>query len=133
MLIKKGIAASLGIAIGKVHIVKEENILIEQKEVPKDKLKAEIKRFREALDKTKLDLDAIRFKVLNVLGKQHAKLIDAHHMILQDPLITKEVPKLISARGVNAEFALSEILDRAEAEFEKIDDEFFHEIGRAHV
>jgi phosphotransferase system enzyme I (PtsI) len=127
MLIKKGIAASLGIAIGKVHIVKEENILIERKDIPKDKLKAEIKRFKEALDKTMLDLDVIRSKVLNVLGKQHAKLIDAHHMILQDPLITKEVPKLISSRGVNAEFALSEILDRAEEEFEKIDDEFFHE------
>ncbi len=127
MLIKKGIAASLGIAIGKVHIVKEENILIERKDIPKDKLKTEIKRFKEALDKTKLDLDAIRSKVLNVLGKQHAKLIDAHHMILQDPLITKEVMKLISSRRVNAEFALSEILDRAEEEFEKIDDEFFHE------
>ena len=127
MLIKKGIAASLGIAIGKVHIVKEENILIEQKEIPKDKLKAEIKRFKDALDNTRLDLDAIRVKVLNVLGKQHAKLIDAHHMILQDPLITKEVPKLIASKGVNAEFALSEILDKAEEEFEKIDDEFFHE------
>jgi len=127
MLIKKGIAASLGIAIGKVHIVKEENILIEQKEIPKDKVKAEIKRFKEALDSTRLDLDAIRVKVLNVLGKQHAKLIDAHHMILQDPLITREVPKLIAAKGVNAEFALSEILDKAEQEFEKIDDEFFHE------
>ena len=127
MLIKKGIAASLGIAIGKAHIVKEENILIEQKEIPAGKIKTEIKRFRDALEKTKLDLDAIRSKVLNVLGKQHAKLIDAHHMILQDPLITREVPKLITSKRVNAEFALSEILDKAEQEFEKIDDEFFHE------
>ena len=127
MLIKKGIAASLGIAIGKAHIIKEENILIEQKEIPVAKLKTEIKRFKDALEKTRLDLDAIRVKVLNVLGKQHAKLIDAHHMILQDPLITREVPKLIASKRVNAEFALSEILDKAEEEFEKIDDEFFHE------
>ncbi|MBI4801837.1 MAG: phosphoenolpyruvate--protein phosphotransferase [Elusimicrobia bacterium] len=127
MLIKKGIPASLGIAIGKAHVLKEENILIEQKDIPKEKLKAEIKRFKEALDKTKLDLDSIRSKVLNVLGKQHAKLIDAHHLILGDPLITREVPKLITARGVNAEFALSEILDKAAEDFEKIDDEFFHE------
>ncbi|HAH32086.1 MAG TPA: phosphoenolpyruvate--protein phosphotransferase [Elusimicrobia bacterium] len=127
MLIKKGIAASLGIAIGRAHIVKEENILIEQKEIPPEKIKAEIKRFRDALDKTKSDLDLIRAKVLTVLGKQHAKLIDSHHLILSDPLITKEVPKLIAEKGLNAEFALSEILDRAEQEFEKIDDEFFHE------
>lgn len=127
MLIKKGIPASLGIAIGKAHILKEENILIEQKDIPKDKLKAEVKRFKDALDKTRLDLDAIRVKVLNVLGKNHAKLIDAHHLILEDPLITKEVPKLIIAKCVNAEFAFSEILDKAAEDFEKIDDEFFHE------
>jgi len=127
MLIKKGIPASLGIAIGKAHILKEENILIEQRDIPKDKLKAEVKRFKDALDKTRLDLDAIRVKVLNVLGKNHAKLIDAHHLILEDPLITKEVPKLIVSRCVNAEFAFSEILDKAAEDFEKIDDEFFHE------
>lgn len=127
MLIKKGIAASLGIVIGRAHILKEENILIEQKEIAPEKIKAEIKRFKDALEKTKLDLDVIRAKVLTVLGKQHAKLIDSHHLILSDPLIAKEVPKLIVEKHVNAEFALSEILDRAEQEFEKIDDEFFHE------
>jgi len=127
MLIKKGIAASLGIVIGKAHIIKEENILIEQKEIAPEKIKAEIKRFKDALEKTKLDLDVIREKVLMVLGKQHAKLIDSHHLILSDPLIAKEVPKLVTEKHVNAEFALSEILDRAEQEFEKIDDEFFHE------
>lgn len=127
MLIKKGVAASLGIAIGKAYILKEDNILIEQKAIAPDKIKAEVKRFKEALEKTRLDLDSLHNKILNVLGKQHAKLIDTHHLILQDPLITKEVPKLIISRGVNAEFALSEILDQAEEQFEKIDDEFFHE------
>ncbi|HBA60962.1 MAG TPA: phosphoenolpyruvate--protein phosphotransferase [Elusimicrobia bacterium] len=127
MLIKKGVAASLGIAIGKAYILKEENILIEQKAIAPEKLKAEVKRFKDAIEKTRLDLDALRGKILSVLGKQHAKLIDTHHLILQDPLISKEVPKLILSKGVNAEFALSEILDQADEQFEKIDDEFFHE------
>jgi len=127
MLIKKGVAASLGIAIGKAYILKEENILIEQKAVPPEKLKAEVKRFKDALERTRLDLDVLHAKILSVLGRQHAKLIDTHHLILQDPLITREVPKLILTRGLNAEFALSEILDKADEQFEKIDDEFFHE------
>ncbi|OGS12625.1 MAG: phosphoenolpyruvate--protein phosphotransferase [Elusimicrobia bacterium RIFOXYA2_FULL_58_8] len=124
---KKGVAASLGIVIGKAYILKEENILIEQKVVAPEKIKAELKRFKDALEKTRLDLDGLRNKILNVLGKQHAKLIDTHHLILQDPLITKEVPKLITSKAFNAEFALSEVLDRAAEQFEKIDDEFFHE------
>lgn len=127
MLIKKGVAASLGIAIGKAYLMAEDNILVEQKEVPKDKVKQEVKRFKDALDKTKADLDSLRSKILHVLGRQHAKLIDSHHLILQDPLITREVPKLISSKFYNAEFALSVVLDQAEQQFEKIDDEFFHE------
>ena len=127
MLIKKGVAASLGIAVGKAYILKEENILIERKTIAPEKIKAEVKRFKEALEKTRLDLDVLHNKILSVLGKHHAKLIDTHHMILQDPLITKEVLKLITSKGVNAEFALSEVLDQAEEQFAKIDDEFFHE------
>ncbi|MBU2530633.1 MAG: phosphoenolpyruvate--protein phosphotransferase [Elusimicrobia bacterium] len=127
MIIKKGVAASIGIAIGKAHIVKEDNFLIKQKSVPKDKIKAEVKRFKDALEKTKKDLDKLKKKILIVLGKQHAKLIDVHHLILKDPLITKEVTKLITEKGVNAEFALSQVLDKTGADFEKIKDEFFYE------
>lgn len=127
MIIKKGVAASIGIAIGKAHIIKEDNILIKQKEIPKEKIKAEVKRFNDALEKTKKDLDKLKKKILNVLGKQHAKLIDVHHLILKDPLITKEVTKLIVEKNVNAEFALSKVLDKTGADFEKIEDEFFYE------
>ncbi|MCG2726579.1 MAG: phosphoenolpyruvate--protein phosphotransferase [Elusimicrobia bacterium] len=127
MIIKKGVAASIGIAIGKAYIIKEDNILIKQKAIPKEKIKAEVKRFKDALDKTKKDLDKLKNKILIVLGKQHAKLIDVHHLILKDPLITKEVINLIVVQGINAEFALSKVLDKTGADFEKIQDEFFYE------
>jgi len=42
------------------------------------------------LDKTKKDLDKLKKRILTVLGKQHAKLIDVHHLILKDPLINKK-------------------------------------------
>ncbi|MBI4655618.1 MAG: phosphoenolpyruvate--protein phosphotransferase [Elusimicrobia bacterium] len=127
MIIKKGVPASLGIAIGKAYVLKEESIIIEPVQIPEEKLKQEIKRFRDALENTKQELETIKAKVLNVLGKQHAKLIDAHSLILQDPLITKEVPKMILVERVNAEYALSAILDKTADEFEKIEDDFFHE------
>ena len=127
MLIKKGIAASLGIAIGKAHVVKEENILIDRKSIPASEVRAEVQRFKDALEKTNADLNSMHDKILTILGKQHAKLIDAHHLILKDPLITREVPKRISAQCVNAEFALSEVLDETEEQFTKIDEEYFQE------
>lgn len=127
MIIKKGIGANIGIAIGKAYLIKEDSVLIERTELPKDKIKGEIKRFKEAIVKTKEELNVIREQILNSLGKNHAKLIDAHHMILMDPLITKEVPEHISSFCVNAEFALSEKISFTLKKFENIEDPFFAE------
>ncbi|MDD5629468.1 MAG: phosphoenolpyruvate--protein phosphotransferase, partial [Elusimicrobia bacterium] len=73
------------------------------------------------------DLDNAEARVLKLLGKNHARLIDAHRLILRDTLITHDVPKRILSEGVNAEFALSEALEAVNQQFEKLEDEFFRE------
>ncbi|MFI5345449.1 MAG: phosphoenolpyruvate--protein phosphotransferase [Elusimicrobiota bacterium] len=127
MIVIKGIAASPGIAIGKAYVVEDEDIVVERVELSRDKIKEEVTRFKAAQKATLRDLDAAEQKVLKVLGKQHAKLIDAHRLILKDSLITSDVPKRIVDEGVNAEFALSEALEAVNRQFEKMDDEFFRE------
>lgn len=127
MIIKKGIAASLGISIGKAYVVKEDNILIEKKVLTAAEAKLEVQRFKNAIEKTKNELSVIHDKILAILGKNHAKLIDAHRIILKDPLITKEVPKRILSQNVNAEFALTETLEETEEQFSKVEEEYFQE------
>ncbi|MDE2510657.1 MAG: phosphoenolpyruvate--protein phosphotransferase [Elusimicrobia bacterium] len=127
MIVIKGIAASPGIAIGKAYVVEDEDIVVERVELSRDKVREEVVRFKAAQKATLRDLDAAEQKVLKVLGKQHAKLIDAHRLILKDSLITSDVPKRIVDEGVNAEFALSEALEAVNRQFEKMDDEFFRE------
>ena len=127
MIVIKGIAASPGIAIGKAYVLEDEEIVVNRIELPRELLRAEVKRFKAAQKATHRDLDAAEGKVLKVLGKQHAKLIDAHRLILKDTLITREVPNRILNEGVNAEFALSEALEAVNQQFEKMEDEFFRE------
>lgn len=127
MIVIKGIAASPGIAIGKAYVVEDEDIVVERVEIAREGIKDEVARFKAAQKATHRDLDAAEQKVLKVLGKQHAKLIDAHRLILKDSLITADVPKRIVDEGVNAEFALSEALEAVNRQFEKMDDEFFRE------
>lgn len=127
MIIIKGIPASPGIAIGKAYVLEDEEIVVERREIPKEKIKSEIKRFKRSLERTQIHLDAVKVKVLHMLGKQHAKLIDTHRLILKDPLITRDVISRIHSERVNAEFALSETLEQANRDFEKIEDEFFRE------
>jgi phosphotransferase system enzyme I (PtsI) len=127
VIVIKGIAASPGIAIGKAYVVEDDDIVVERIEIPRDKIKEEVARFKAAQKATHRDLDAAELRVLKLLGKQHAKLIDAHRLILKDSLITADVPKRIVDEGVNAEFALSEALEAVNRQFEKMEDEFFRE------
>jgi phosphoenolpyruvate-protein phosphotransferase (PTS system enzyme I) len=127
LIVIKGIAASPGIAIGTAYVMEDEEIVVNRVELAGEQLKTEVKRFKAAQKATLRDLDAAEAKVLKVLGKKHAKLIDAHRLILRDTLITQDVPQRILKEGVNAEFALSEALEQVNQQFEKMEDEFFRE------
>jgi phosphotransferase system enzyme I (PtsI) len=127
MIIKKGIGINMGIAIGKAYIMDEDNVVVEKKLIPKEKIKDEINRYRMALLKTKEDIDVIRTHVLESLGKEHAKLIDAHSMILRDPLITKDVINLITNEKYNAEYALTVKIEEILKKFDNINNSFFVE------
>ena len=127
MIIIKGIGASPGISIGKAYVLEDEEIVVTRTEIPRDRLRAEVARFKAAQKATHRDLDNAEARVLKLLGKNHARLIDAHRLILRDTLITHDVPKRILGEGVNAEFALSEALEAVNQQFEKLEDEFFRE------
>lgn len=124
--ILQGVAASPGIAIGKVFLLEDDEFCLIQREIAKDDAKKEVARFREALAKTRAEMLATQEKIFKTLGKEYARLADAYLLILEDPLITRDVIKKIG-EGVNAEYALFRILERVIRSFEMIDDEYFRE------
>jgi phosphotransferase system enzyme I (PtsI) len=125
-LILHGVAASPGIAIGKVYLLEDDEFCLIQREISKDETKKEIARFRDALAKTRADMLATQDKIYKSLGKEYARLADAYLLILEDPLISRDVVKRIM-EGVNAEYALFRILEKVTKSFEMIDDEYFRE------
>jgi phosphotransferase system enzyme I (PtsI) len=127
MIIKKGVGVNIGIAIGKAYVLPDEEIIVEKRKIPKEQLKNEVSRYKHALLKTKEELDLLKQQILTSLGKQHTKLIDAHTMILRDPLISKEVINLIISEGINAEYALTLKVEEILKQFDKINDIFFAE------
>ena len=125
-IILQGIPASNGIAIGKAFLLEDDEFCLIQREISKEDTRKEINRFREALTKTRAEMLATKDKIYKNLGKEYARLADAYLLILEDPLITRDVVKKIS-EGVNAEYALFRILERVIRSFEMIDDEYFRE------
>ncbi|MDR2644821.1 MAG: phosphoenolpyruvate--protein phosphotransferase [Endomicrobium sp.] len=122
----EGIAASPGIAIGKVFLLEEEDFCFIRKEIPKSFREAERKRFDDAIEKTRSEFTVTYNKINDVLGENYAHIADVHILILDDPTLKKDVYKLI-ADGVNAEYALFKVLDKIIRSFENINGSFFKE------
>lgn len=126
-VVLRGVAASPGIGIGKAFVYKEEALTYVFKPVAREDVKKEIQRFRQAVAKTRTDIGETRDKVLKVLGKSHASLIDAHLLILEDSLFSKDVEKRITQDLLNAEAALVGVLDQIGRAFDQLADEYFRQ------
>lgn len=123
----KGISASPGIAIGKAFLLEDMDLAVGRWMVPPEAVKAEVSRFRAAVADTRKEMLGTQQKILKLLGKTHANLIEAYLLILEDPLISKDVVKTITQNRVNAEYALSEAVAGAVKTLEAASDEYFRE------
>ncbi|MBI3293087.1 MAG: phosphoenolpyruvate--protein phosphotransferase, partial [Elusimicrobia bacterium] len=125
--IVRGIPASPGIAIGKAFVLREGEFCYVRRTITKDKLSGEIQRFRQALAKTRQEMEASREQLLRLLGKSHARLIDVYLLVLEDPLLTKDVEKRIAHELVNTEAAVWETMEEVNRAFDGIKDEYYRE------
>lgn len=117
----KGIGASPGIAVGRALLFKKEDIVIEPRAV--DDVEKEHARFREALSKTKEQIEEIKRKTL---AEQQA-ILDAHLMILEDPELIGGVEGAIGAEKINAEAALEKVMNMFIAIFESMENGYMKE------
>ncbi|MFZ5968388.1 MAG: phosphoenolpyruvate--protein phosphotransferase [Bacillota bacterium] len=120
-----GTAASPGVALGKVLVLKEENLIIEKKSI--QNIASEKERFIKALEDSKLDLEKIRDQALNELGQDKAAIFEAHLMILEDPELISETIKKIKNEQVNSEYAFDHVIASFVAVFESMDNEYMKE------
>ncbi|MDR1926928.1 MAG: hypothetical protein LBQ13_04630, partial [Endomicrobium sp.] len=104
----KGVAASSGIAIGKVFLLEDDDFCLTHKEIHKSARKAEKKRLDDAMEKTRADLKIIYDRINDVLGGNYAHIADVHILILDDQKMKQDIYKLIDD-GVNAEYAVFEV------------------------
>jgi phosphoenolpyruvate-protein phosphotransferase (PTS system enzyme I) len=121
----KGIAASNGIAIAKAYRLVEPDLAFEKKTVADPK--GEVERFRKAIKKSTLELEAIRDRAKVDLGADKAAIFDAHLLVLSDPELNTPIEDKISNENVNAETALKETADMFITMFEQMDNEYMKE------
>ncbi len=124
----RGIAASPGVAIGKVYLLDhEDHQSIPKKSIKESQIPKEITRFQEALTQTRAEILNIRDKISKEIGQEHADIFNAHLMVIEDRALIEEVMERIKKERVTAEFVFSTVLKRYVQSFLKIDDEYLRE------
>ena len=121
----KGIAGSEGIGIGKVVIIEEHEVVIEDRTI--SDTEAEINRVREGFEKFVADTTAMADKMEATVGAKDADILRGHIMLLQDPTIEEQIVDLINNEKINAEKALDQVLEQTAELFSQIPDELLQQ------
>jgi phosphotransferase system enzyme I (PtsI) len=126
-IVLKGIAVSPGIAFGKVYMVDRSEVQapLYNIELP-GQVVAEIKRFREALKKSREQLLEIK-KSLSEREIEPAFILDVHILMLRDKTLLNSTIGNIREKKVNAEWALKMTLNKYREMFSRIEDSYLKE------
>jgi len=123
----QGIAASPGIEIGKAFVLKEVEIEINTANISEEKIDREIKCLEEGIAKSREQLAKIREKAELELGKDKAKIFDAHMMVLDDPMFIDEIKDKIRSERITAENAINQVAKKYIEMFNNMEDEYLKE------
>lgn len=126
----KGIPASPGIVIAKAYVVQAKTASVTKKSIKPDEVGAEIKRFRQAVEKTKAEVRAIKEKVIFDIGNSEADIFNAYILLLEDSSVIGKSEKIISEDCVNAEYALKKVHEEYMQFFDRIADSYLKEKSR---
>ncbi|MBV5221139.1 phosphoenolpyruvate--protein phosphotransferase [Staphylococcus hominis] len=121
----KGIAASDGVAIAKAYLLVEPDLSFTNEKITDTD--AEIKKFRNALEASKIELTKIRNNAEKSLGADKAAIFDAHLLVLDDPELIQPIEDKIANEKVNAPEALNEVTTQFITIFESMDNEYMKE------
>ena len=120
----KGIAASSGIAIGKVY--KLESPVVEVVNEVKNGIEEEKDRFKKALEKTVNDINKVKERAATNLSEKDLAIFDAHLMMAQDPEYASQINDMIGS-GISADYACKSVSDTMITMFESMEDAYFKE------
>lgn len=108
-----GIAASPGIAMGRVVVLTARDHGVPFRHLERVEVEAEKARLEKAMGRARSQLIETRDNVAADMGESYARIFDAHVMILEDKASLAEVIEKIES-GYNAEFAFNAVFSKHE-------------------
>jgi len=121
--ILKGVPASPGITMGRVFLLSGDVVKVAPRALQESEIQEEVEKFRAAVTKAKQDIQKLREKAANSLGKESAQIFEAHQLMLEDDLIIDETVRRIQTEKINADLAFFEIMEKFETSIANFQDE----------
>lgn len=121
----KGIPVSKGYAIARVFKLSKPTIDTEKRIIMDVEL--EIRRYHDAIEKTKYEIESLKKKSVERFGEETSKIFDAHLMIADDPEIKTSVISMIQNEKCNLTYALKTVVNRFLALFRDLDNQYLRE------
>ena len=122
-----GIAASPGIAMGRLRIIDRRRAVVSEYPISTDAACHEVARLEQALEDTRVELETLKSRLAETSGEDHLFFIETHLMILADERLVSETSELIRTGLINAEGALRRTLHRYRETFARIEDPYLRE------
>jgi phosphotransferase system enzyme I (PtsI) len=126
-MIFEGIGASPGISFGEAFVVNVEDVSVDDERIGADLVEGEIERFEEALDETEQELRDLSNVLEDEMGKEHAKILDSHILMLADEVMRKDTIDMINSDHVSAPCAFHKVIEKTLRAFDQIQDPYLRE------
>lgn len=120
-----GSGVSPGVALGQALKLDSHNRIILKIRV--DDVEAEAERYLRALELAKEQIENLKSKMEEKVGREHSIILDAHLLILEDRSLNAEILNCIRDEQANAEWAVVKATDRLVQAYQSLDDEYFRE------
>jgi phosphotransferase system enzyme I (PtsI) len=124
---RRGISASPGIVIGTAFVRDADRVRVPRATVDAGRVEDEIKRFARALTDTGNELRALKKDIAARMGDDHARIFDAHLLMLADATLTEDTTAVIRTERLNAAAAFDKVINRFIASIGGIADEYLKE------
>ena len=105
----KGIGASPGIAVGPAYLVDRRRVRTPKLRLSPLEVDSELMRLKTAIELSDHQLSEIKDRISQGEGHDHALILEAHRLMVHDPMFVDEVKKLISRDRINAEWAVRRV------------------------
>lgn len=108
----RGEAVSPGVAVGPVVLRGWEDAGVVHKRIAADQIENELNRLREALQKSRAQIEDIKQKQQQTLSESELRIFDAHVAYLTDPMFVTEIENQVMKERLGARESVRVVLEK---------------------